>query len=67
MNCYICNNTELQVILDLGLHPPPLEFVTNESLKIKKQSKFPLKLALCEKCGLVQLEQAIDPDLMFKN
>ena len=65
MNCYICSNEKLIQFLDLGNHPPPLNFVTKDQL-IEKQEVFPLQVFFCENCGLVQLGDAVDPKIMFK-
>lgn len=53
-------------ILDLGNHPPPLILLSKNELDSKNESMFPLKLFFCNNCGLVQLGNAIDPELLFK-
>ena len=65
MNCYVCLNKKLIKFLDLGKHPPPLNFVTKEQ-DMKIQETFPLQVFFCEDCGLVQLGNAVDPKIMFK-
>ncbi|MGI0011299.1 MAG: hypothetical protein ACREAE_07855, partial [Nitrosopumilaceae archaeon] len=40
MKCYICSNEKLMQFLDLGNHPPPLNFVTKEHVN-KKEKSFP--------------------------
>ena len=66
MNCYICSNKNLSKFLDLGNHPPPLNFVSKDDL-MTKQETFPLQVYFCNDCGLVQLGDAVDPNVMFKN
>ena len=66
MNCYICSNNNLSKFLDLGMHPPPLNFVSKDDL-LTKQETFPLQVYFCNDCGLVQLGDAVDPNIMFKN
>ena len=66
MNCYICSNKNLSKFLDLGNHPPPLNFVSKDGL-LTKQETFPLQVYFCNDCGLVQLGNAVDPNVMFKN
>ena len=66
MNCYICSNNNLSKFLDLGMHPPPLNFVSKDDL-LTKQETFPLQVYFCNDCGLVQLGDAVDPNVMFKN
>lgn len=66
MACYICEKNNLTEILDLGDHPPPLILLSENEIKNKTESMFPLKLFLCDNCGLVQLENAVDPELLFR-
>lgn len=66
MRCYICSNDDLIQFLDLGKHPPPLNFVSKENLK-RDQSSYPLQVCFCNNCGLVQLGDAVDPNVMFKD
>ena len=65
MQCYICSSTSLTNFLNLGNHPPPLNFVTKERL-LDKNEAFPLQVFFCSNCGLVQLGDAVDPKIMFK-
>ena len=67
MECYICKKNDLTEILDLGNHPPPLILLSENELKTKSEPLFPLKLFLCEGCGLVQLDDAVDPELLFRD
>ena len=67
MECYICKKNDLTEILDLGNHPPPLILLSENELKTKSEPLFPLKLFLCEVCGLVQLDDAVDPELLFRD
>jgi SAM-dependent methyltransferase len=50
----------------LELEPTPL---ANEFVKDRKteQSKFPLELLECQKCGHVQLSTIVDPNILFKD
>ncbi len=66
MNCYICSNDDLTKFLDLGNHPPPLNFISKDNL-ITKQETFPLQVYFCNNCSLVQLGDAVDPNVMFKS
>ena len=65
MQCYICSSTNLTNFLNLGNHPPPLNFVTKERL-LDRNEAFPLQVFFCSNCGLVQLGDAVDPRIMFK-
>jgi len=64
MKCQICDNENLTKFLDLGKHPPPLNFVMPQNAS--EQKLFPLEVFHCDSCGLVQLGNAVDPNLMFK-
>ena len=67
MACYICEKNDLTEILDLGNHPPPLILLSKNELDDKSEPLFPLKLFFCENCGLVQLKDAVDPELLFRD
>lgn len=63
MNCQLCENKDLEKILDFGLHPPPLNFLNEEN---ENEKLYPLELYFCNECNLVQLGTAVDPRTMFK-
>lgn len=62
--CRICNHEGLKPYLDLGLIP-----LANNLCDTKKEAieseRFPLKVALCEKCNLSQLTEVVDPKVLF--
>lgn len=66
MKCYICSSEDLTKFLDLGKHPPPLNFVKEDEFD-KKDPRFSLEVFFCNSCGLVQSGTAIDPNLMFRD
>lgn len=62
MKCRICGSNSYQSILDLGMiHPSGF---SQEGAVLPKS---PLHLVRCVSCSLVQLEQSVDLDLMYKN
>jgi SAM-dependent methyltransferase len=63
-SCLACGNSELIDTLDLGNQP-----LANSYKKTKDEDElyFPLKIVRCKKCFHVQLTEAVNPDLMFKN
>lgn len=65
-NCRICHSQKLFKFLNLGLMPIPNGFLKKEDLNIEEK-KFELSCVFCENCGLVQLSNIVNPDLMFKN
>jgi 2-polyprenyl-3-methyl-5-hydroxy-6-metoxy-1,4-benzoquinol methylase len=62
-NCLCCGNDNLRTILDLGEQP-----LANNSLKTKEEPEdtYPLKLNFCNQCTHLQLQHAVDPNLMFR-
>lgn len=63
-HCRACTAEALEPVLDLGLQPlanalpaDPAEFPT--------EARYPLVLCLCERCGLLQLVDVIDPEVLF--
>ena len=62
MSCRICKATTLIPILDLGL-----QFLTGVFPKKYEDNPIasPLKILFCSECRLVQLENSVDPKLMY--
>ncbi len=56
--CRICKSELLVPYLDLGLQPPSNSFITPE--QIFSEQKFPLKVSLCQGCGLSQLTHNVN-------
>lgn len=50
--------------LSLGHQPPSNSFLREENLN-KPEVYYPLDVYYCEKCGLVQLGYAVDPETLF--
>ncbi len=65
-SCRICGFRELHEFLNLGKMPIPNGFLSKEALTIKEE-KFDLICLYCHSCGLVQLSDVVNPNLMFKN
>src|SRR3990167_4310727 len=64
--CRICGSRELFKFLNLGLMPIPNGFLKIEDTN-KPEDKYELSCLSCENCGLVQLKNMVNPNLMFKN
>src|SRR3989338_1312781 len=64
--CRICGSRELFKFLNLGLMPIPNGFLKIEDTN-KPEDKYELSCLSCENCGLVQLTNMVNPNLMFKN
>jgi hypothetical protein len=63
--CRICNSSEIQEILDLGIQPLAnnLREITDKS----DEKKFPLILMRCKNCTSIQLSVNVNPRLMFQD
>jgi len=62
VKCRICGNKKLYTYLNLGNQPPSNSFVKSNKIKEKK---FPLKVQICEKCGLSQLDTIVSAKNIF--
>jgi 2-polyprenyl-3-methyl-5-hydroxy-6-metoxy-1,4-benzoquinol methylase len=56
MNCRFCNNPLSHEFVDLVNSPPSNAFLTSEQLA-QREVFYPLKLFVCEKCFLVQVDE----------
>jgi SAM-dependent methyltransferase len=56
MNCRHCNHTLNHVFIDLGNSPPSNAYLTKAELN-EAEHYFPLKIFVCEKCFLVQVDE----------
>ena len=64
--CRACSRTGLVEILDLGLQPLANAFLRAES-EFAGETRFPLALYGCATCGLLQLVDVIDPEVLFRH
>ncbi len=62
--CRLCGAAELRVFLELGSMPLANALRRQEDIGTP-EDRFPLDVALCEACGLVQLTETVDPVRMF--
>jgi hypothetical protein len=66
--CRICGNTELKQVLDLGEQYLSSSFVkSNDEVDETSKTCVPLTVLLCGVCGLVQLKETVDRDLMYRS
>ncbi|MDR1291689.1 MAG: hypothetical protein LBK06_10870, partial [Planctomycetaceae bacterium] len=56
MKCRFCQNILTHVFADLGTAPPANSFLTHEQLG-ECEIHYPLKVYVCEKCFLVQIDE----------
>ena len=64
MNCRHCGNSLEHIFLDLGFAPPSNAYLTGADLQLP-ESRFPLKLFVCDKCWLVQTQDFARPTELF--
>lgn len=62
--CRSCGSSDLKVFLDLGDMPLADRLLTPAQLA-DNEPTFPLEVAFCENCGLVQITETVDPELLF--
>jgi SAM-dependent methyltransferase len=64
--CRLCAGRKLARFLSLGPQPLANSFVKPRDAG-RDEPFFPLDVRLCESCGLVQLADVVEPELMFKD
>jgi SAM-dependent methyltransferase len=62
--CRSCNGIPLQLLLSLGRTPLANSLLTAAQLN-QPEGAYPLDLAFCEACGLVQITETVSPDILF--
>lgn len=65
-SCRVCNSDRLMPYLDLGMMPLSNNLAVSSLDPIHNQ-RYPLKVLLCEQCGLSQLSIVIPPEEMFSH
>lgn len=63
-NCRSCGCNELDIFLDLGEKPPSDRILTKSMLN-EPEPFFPLEVAFCNNCGLVQILETVPPEELF--
>jgi novobiocin biosynthesis protein NovU/D-mycarose 3-C-methyltransferase len=64
--CRICDGTQLTKVLDLGLQPLANAFLATRDA-FDEEARFPLEVFFCGTCGLVQLLDVVDAEVLFRN
>jgi SAM-dependent methyltransferase len=64
LTCRSCSGSRLETFLDLGETPLADRLLTREDLD-KPELSFPLRVAFCEDCGLVQITETVNPKILF--
>jgi SAM-dependent methyltransferase len=64
--CRLCDSADLAVVLELAPTPPGDHYVTAEALHVP-QPAYPMTLVMCERCGLAQLPDVVDPEILYRD
>lgn len=64
LKCRSCSSTNAELILDLGLQPLANNLLTPADLA-KPEPKFPLRLAVCKSCWMLQITDLVPPVDLF--
>jgi len=62
--CRLCRSKDLRLVLSLGRTPLANALRTVEQLE-RPEVLYPLELAICGDCGLVQITESVPPEEMF--
>lgn len=63
-DCRLCHSARLVEFLDLGMQPHSDNFLRPESVT-EPEHQFPLRVAICEQCGQVQLNYIVRPEYLY--
>jgi SAM-dependent methyltransferase len=66
MKCRMCKSTRLYPFLDLGNTPLADQFKTEPQLD-EPETYYPLKVVVCDDCGLAQLNYVVPREILFQN
>jgi methylation protein EvaC len=65
-NCRVCGSVHLKECLNLGDMPLAGGFLQSAE-NIANEKRYPLPIHVCDDCGLVQILDPVDPDVLFKD
>ena len=66
MACFSCGGQDLRLVLSLGRTPLANSLITEASLD-STDLTFPLELAFCPACALVQITETVPPETLFRD
>ncbi len=62
--CRGCEGSDLELVFSLKPSPIGDAYVTSEKINVTQPS-YPIDLYMCRRCGLAQLIDVIDPDILY--
>ena len=65
MTCRVCDSTNLELAIDLGLHPWCNHFLKPE--EVGKEPLYPLRVVYCHDCATAQLDCTVPKEVMFSD
>tara|TARA_B100001093_G_scaffold518090_1_gene601773 strand:- start:745 stop:1977 length:1233 start_codon:yes stop_codon:yes gene_type:complete len=63
--CRTCGSSNLKNFLNLGFTPPADQFL-RESQLLEPETHYPLETAICEDCGLAQLNYVVPAEILYR-
>lgn len=63
MICRVCDEKNLELVVDLGQHPWGNHFLKKE--EVGTEAFYPLRLVYCKNCATAQLDYTIKKEIMF--
>src|SRR6516225_7055514 len=63
--CRLCQSQKLDLVLDLGRTALANRFLRPEQIG-EPEPFFPLRVVLCGDCGLIQLDEEVPREILFK-
>jgi SAM-dependent methyltransferase len=65
-DCRVCRSSDLEAILSLGPTPLANAFLRGPE-EFPVERTYPLDLSFCRGCGLLQLLDVVDPEILFRD
>lgn len=65
MQCRICDSTKFNLVVDLGMHPLSLHFLSEA--QVGKEPFYPLRVVVCEHCSAAQLDYTVKKEVMYSD
>ncbi len=63
--CRSCQSRALKIVLDLGEHPVS-NALLNAKIDAAREKRYPLQLAFCEGCSLLQVTETVSPEELYQ-
>jgi hypothetical protein len=64
-SCRVCQSSEVRTVLDLGTVPLANDFRRPGEATV--DTRYPLGLQFCATCGIAQIVETVDPEILFRH